>query len=474
MIQIPVALQTLADQFLQHGWPLYGVGGMVRNQLLSYPISDIDICGPILPADVLAFAKEHHYHTVPKAVDFGSIEIHLPTEEGTLITEYTTFRKDTYGQTGHHRPKGVIFSTNIEYDAFRRDFSVNALYYDLQNHVLLDPCHGLPDLNHKILRTTSPDPAIILRDDGLRILRLVRFACELGFSIDPTTQQCAQDYAVLLSDIPVERIWNEFQKILLSDVRYHAPSPQLAPAHYRGLKLLEQLGALEYIIPELYEGKNLIQTSQYHAYDVMEHNLISCAESAPIFSVRLASLLHDIGKPFVWNTTGRMLYHDRQGATMTKDILTRLKAPTELTHHVAELVNIHMFDLDGKARPNTIKRFFAQIGITTAEEFILVREADFVGSGKQQRPIPSAERFRAILANMIQNNVPFSVNDLAISGDDIINILNIPAGKQVGLLKNKLWLHCVYYPNENTPKRLAQLTKQYYKQLVNQSTDLQS
>lgn len=469
-IQIPKPLQKLSHQFQAEGWPLYAVGGMIRNQLLGYPISDIDICGPQKPEAVLAFAKKHHYHTVPKAVDFGSLEIHLPTDnDDILITEYTTFRKDTYGQSGHHRPKGVHFSESLQEDAQRRDFSVNALYYDLQSHELIDPCHGLDDLSNHILRTSSNDPSIILRDDGLRILRLIRFACELGFDIDPLSAEATREYAPLLQDIPPERIWQELQKILLSDVRYNAPSPDGLPAHSRGLKLLDHFETFPYILPELEEGRFLEQHTQYHAFNVMEHNFYSCACSYPLLSVRLAALLHDIAKPRVWNRTGRMLYHDVEGAEVAQNMLERLRAPKALIERVTQLIRIHMFDLDGTARKNTLRKHFARMGISLTEEFILLREADFLGSGKQKLPIPTAERFKNILATMIEQNAPFSPNELHISGDEIIQLLHLKPGKIIGEIKDMLWMRCACYPLENNRKRLYILAVQAYKQLQNQT-----
>ena len=467
-IQIPIYLQNLADLFAQQNWPLYAVGGMVRNQILHYPISDMDICGPAQPDDVLDFLEKEGIHTVPKALAFGSLEIHLPDEHGHIqILEYTTFRKDTYGQEGYHRPKGVVFSPNLEEDAFRRDFSVNAIYYDLQKSRILDPCHGCDDLQKRILRTTSPDPSAILKDDGLRILRLVRFACELGFEIEPHTYEAARRYASLLGDIPVERIWQEFKKIMMSDIRYPGQSPNPAPAHYRGLKMLESLNALSFIIPELYEGKGLAQNSVYHAFDVMEHNLFSCAKSAPLLSVRMAALLHDIGKPTAWHQSGRMLHHETIGAAMTKTILTRLRAPEHLTTHVCKLVRMHMFDLEGSARRNTLRKHFAKMGVETTKEFILLREADFLGSGRQHLPIPTAEKFKKILQEMLDDRVPFSVNALQINGKEIAHIVNIPPSPVIGIIKNMLWMRCVCYPLENQPARLKSLSKQFYKQYLN-------
>lgn len=467
-IQTSKALLRLSDCFAKAGYPLYAVGGLVRNSLLGYPLSDTDVCGPARPEELRDILAGEPFAIIEKALDFGTVEIHSRIPGEKLIAEYTTFRKDQYGQSGQHRPEVVCFTDSLEEDAFRRDFSVNALYYDLQREKLYDPTGGLQDLKNKRIRTTSQNPDRILQDDGLRILRLVRFACELGFHIEEESFASGKRNAALLADIAKERIWQELKKILMSDVRYDAKALDNKAAHYRGIKLMQELGALYYVIPELYEGENTEQNPVYHAFTVMEHNLYSCACAAPVLSVRLAALLHDIGKPRMLAQTGKMLGHDKLGAQMSSDILKRLRLPHALVEEISKLVAVHMYDLDGRAKTKTLKKRFVQMGVDLCEKFILLREADFVGSGKQNLPVASAERFKAVLGDMIQSGAIFSERELAIGGREIQQYLGIEAGPLIGELKKKLFLHCAIYPKDNSRGRLLNLLPGVYKQCLMQ------
>ena len=160
--------------------------------------------------------------------------------------EHTTFRSDSYAPGGGHRPVSVAFSDRLEADAFRRDFTVNALYADLCTGDILDPTGGLADLKAGLLRATSPDPARIMGDDALRVMRLARFSGELGFAPEPATLAAARGNAAGLQEISGERIRDELNKILLADLKYGKPG-----AVYRGLEILESLGALDSVLPEL-------------------------------------------------------------------------------------------------------------------------------------------------------------------------------------------------------------------------------
>ena len=232
---IPGALVQLARDFQEAGVRLYGVGGMVRNPRLGLPISDMDITSALRPERVLALCQGKGYGVVKKGLAFGMVEIHL----GGCAFEHTTFRADTYGPGGGHRPTAIAFSDTVEADAFRRDFTVNALYQDLLTGAVLDPTGGLKDLAARRLRATSPDPAVILRDDALRVLRLARFCGELGFEPEPGTFGAAQRFVGGLKDISRERVRDELQKILLADGKYGNQA-----GVYQGLHLLDRLGAL--------------------------------------------------------------------------------------------------------------------------------------------------------------------------------------------------------------------------------------
>lgn len=466
-VAIQPVVQRLAAPFERAGFPLYAVGGQVRNALLGLPISDIDVCAAATPEQIPDILAGESVHIVPIAPEFGSVQIHV---DGTVV-EYTTFRSDVYGADGQHRPQGVRFADSIDVDAFRRDFSVNAIYAHGMTGRLIDPTGGLADLRKGVLRCTNPDPDRILRDDGLRTLRLVRFAAELGFDIDPASHDSARRHASLLRDIPVERIWQELRKCLLADVRYREDARERPfrsgaedvgqPAHSRAIQRMDELGMLPYVLPELIEGAGVMQSPRYHAYAVMQHNIMSCAWSAPILSVRLAALLHDIGKPRCLAQNGRMLGHDAVGADMARETLLRLRVDGALVDRVESLVRHHMYDLNSTAKSSTLKRRFAQWGRDLSRELILVREADFLGSGKCAPPIASALRLQSVLDAMCAAHAPFDADSLAISGHDIMSACGIEPGPAVGDIKRWLFLHCAVNPADNNNARLRRLARRY-------------
>ncbi len=470
--QYPTELTQLARLYEEAGAALYAVGGMPRNAQLGLPPSDMDICSKMLPEDVLLVCKAHDYKCIPKALQFGTVEIHA----GGYHFEHTTFRGDVYGEGGTHRPEAVRFSETLQDDAFRRDFTCNALYADILTGELIDPTGGIEDIKNRLIRATSKNPAAILQDDGLRVLRLIRFACELGFDIEEATWQAACENVGGLKDIAWERKRDELNKILLSDVRYPGltegqPSPVL-----RGLTLLHEMGALPYLIPELLEGDGVTQRPQYHAYDVLRHNLHACAEAPPTLTMRLAGLLHDIGKPAALREKGLppdagghavnpaellphgttpMLGHDILGVPISRVILERLRYSAALIEEVAFLVEQHMYDLNGRARETTLRAKFASIGYERALRLCEIREADVRGSGLS--PYFQAARWRAVLNKMQLEGAPFSEKDLQCTGKDIMEWLNLPPGEKVGEIKRKLLLHCARHPGDNKPERLRRI-----------------
>ncbi len=493
-IPIPTPLEKLARIFFDAGHVLYAVGGLPRNSLLGLPLSDMDICSAATPEAVLAICQEHGVHCVEKALKFGTLELHL---EGAVF-EHTTFRgAEEYAPGGVHRPLSVTLGATLTEDAFRRDFTVNALYYDILSGKLTDPTGGLKDLKAGVLRATSPDPMSILRDDGLRVLRLIRFAVELNLTVDPMTLAAAKACAPLLAGIAWERKREELIKILLSDARYPAryginafphvfsgdrlpaiadlppalPVNEASPV-LRGLRLLESIGCLPYLLPELLEGQGIHQRPRHHAYTVLEHNFHCCACVLPTPLLRMTALLHDVGKPAALRekdlpdnagatdnpaTAHPMLGHDRIGAEMAADILSRLRFPAAFTDDAVFLIAHHMFDLNEMAKDGTLRMRFSHWGQQRVKQLIAVREADFVGSGVLPGHI--ANRWRQTLITMEQEHAPFSTAELALNGTDIMRIKAIPPGPEVGRLLDALLQHCARRPKDNTPERLEALLK---------------
>ncbi|MEA4929193.1 MAG: hypothetical protein VB104_11040 [Candidatus Limiplasma sp.] len=243
-------LVTAAQVFAAADAPLYAVGGIVRNDCMGLPASDVDLCGPSRPEQVAAFCEESAVRTVLRAAHFGTVELHVADSDGRHMGEYTTFRVDSY--RGGHQPFAVRFADTLEVDALRRDFSVNALYRRLLPEgpgPIHDPTGGLTHLQRGILHTVTEDPDLVLQDDGLRILRAARFQAELGLRPTGALLASAQKYAPLLSQIARERLRDELAKLLTADTRYPTLRREEAPVP-AGLRTLRAVGAWPLLFPD--------------------------------------------------------------------------------------------------------------------------------------------------------------------------------------------------------------------------------
>ncbi|MDD4074862.1 MAG: HD domain-containing protein [Eubacteriales bacterium] len=520
-VTFPLELLALARFFYEAGTVLYAVGGQVRNQLLGYPVRDRDICSAMTPDKVMEMCEKRSLRYVPQGVEFGTVLL-CP---GNEAYEHTTFRRDVYEIGGAHKPKSVAFGESLSQDAFRRDFTVNALYAHIRTGEVLDPTRrGLDDLSHGVICATTPDPEEIMRDDALRVLRMVRFACELGFSVEGKTFEAAKKYAKGLKDISAERIRDELSKILLSDIRYGAngdigTAPGEDSPVYKGLVMLDKLGALDVILPALTAGRYQVQRLTYHAYTVLYHNLHTAAcldvagyDEQTALACRLAALLHDVGKPEAKRrndtaetetpayaapytpteqaaraaqdakaensakkdeksdeqtqqadrkpaNAGHMYGHDAISAQMAREILTQLRYPAAIVDEACALIAHHMYDLTGYAKESTLRERFAQWGYEHSLRVARLREADVYGSGRTKKgtPVETAMRFQRVLMEMRQQHAPFGENELDCTGEDIMAWLSLKPSKRVGELKRALLLHCAKKPADNKKEKLQRL-----------------
>ncbi|MGI6168542.1 MAG: CCA tRNA nucleotidyltransferase [Christensenellales bacterium] len=450
---------NLAGLFNPHA--VYLVGGRVRNRLLGIYGGDLDIASVLSPAQLTAALSGTSIRIIKKAPEFGTVELHMPWQGEILIFEHTTFRQDSYPKGGAHRPSEVSFTHSLQKDALRRDFTINALYMDCATGEIQDPLDGIGDLSHRLIRAAK-SPAKTLADDSVRILRMVRFACELGFQIQPALRQAAQQNIGLLTDISKERIQQEFTKILLSDTKYPTltaknPSPVL-----EGLMQLKDLGAFRFIIAELCAGKGIVQKSQYHAFDVLDHGLHVAACTPPKLSLRLAGLLHDAGKSFVLKKSGTMYGHDKLSAQIAQVALGQagLRYDNRTLRHCCRLIEKHMFDLNGQAKPLTVRRTLASLGREGAQDLIHLRRADVVGSGRTT-DCPTADKWQQELNAMLEQNAPFSIRELAISGHDIMQALGIGPGPEIARIQRALLNLCLKNPARNRKDCLLHAVRSY-------------
>jgi tRNA nucleotidyltransferase (CCA-adding enzyme) len=455
----------LSKVFSAHGYKLFLVGGYVRNTALSLYGGDFDVCSRALPEAAALFLRAQGLTVIEKAPELGTIEVHITAGGETYAFEHTTFRRDFYPAGGEHRPSRVEFTDDMSEDAARRDFTVNALYFDLETGDIIDPTgRGLDDARQRIIRAANEDPDITIRDDGLRIMRMARFAAELGFSVSADLMAAAKARAGLLADISDERKRDELKKIVMADVKYKTTDKKNAPE--TGLGILREAGAIPFILPRLAEGDGVKQSEMYHKFDVLGHGIHACACAPPILELRLAALLHDIGKPAALRAGGNMYRHELIGATLALEELERLRFDNSVKADVPQLVRSHMFDLESKAKPLTIRRRAVMLGKELFPLLIELRRADFWGSGMQSGPVKSADSWQKEYDRMIDTGVPWSVRELNITGDDIMKLLNIPPSPAIGKMLETLWRECVARPEYNNAGKLGRLVKAHAKDVL--------
>ena len=457
-INLPEKLIELSQIFILNGYQLFVVGGYVRNALLNISGGDIDICSSANADKVYRMLKDSDsFFTVDRKSELGTIAVH--DKHSKLYFEYTALREDSYKEGGHHRPSYVTFIDDIKKDALRRDFTIGALYADANDGYVYDPLTALGDLEKGIIRTTTKDPFEIIKDDGLRIMRMVRFASELGFYIDSALFKEAKKHAYYLKDIAVERITDELNKIILSDIRYKNEKRTKMPPHYRGLMLLYHLDALEYILPELLNAEGIKQNKKYHEYDVLSHLFHVYKVTPPSLTLRLSGLLHDIGKPEAEKEHGNMKGHALLGENIAYSALKRLKYKNEIIDRVRLLIDQHMYDLKGNRTYDDVLEHLCRLGLNESRELLELKIADASGKGKGGLNKDILSKWQRAINEMEKGDIPLSVNQLRISGNDLKE-LGI-YGKEIGHVKDTLWSHVIRQPEDNNKQKLIELAKSY-------------
>jgi tRNA nucleotidyltransferase (CCA-adding enzyme) len=414
---IPPDVTTMLDELQAAGYAAYVVGGSVRDVLLDRSPEDWDLATDARP-DVLAqrlagAAYENRFGTVA-------------VRRGELVFEITTFRIE-HDYADFRRPHRVEFGDRIEADLARRDFTVNALAWgrtaDEPRLRLVDPFDGLADLHAMWLRAVG-NPDLRFREDALRMVRAVRFVATLGLTVEPVTLAAISSNAPLVEHLSGERIAAELARLLA------APRPST------GLDLAHAAGLVEVISPELAAQRGIPQ-AKVHGEDLWDHTLRT-VDAAPADRpiVRLAALLHDIGKPATF-ADGHFHEHDTVGARQADVLLRRLRYPKAVTDEVVALVRHHMFPVDTDATDAAIRRFIRRIGPTRTAALFALRRADDIGSGVDP-DAATMVAFRQRVAAQIAAGAALDRHALAIDGNDLIHELGLVPGPALGRLLDGL------------------------------------
>lgn len=433
--KIPPNILEIAKKFTESGYEIFLVGGSVRDLLSDRAITDWDLTTNAHPKEIQKLFPDSLYEN-----NFGTVGIKAPELEETEhkgIVEVTTYRTEK-GYRDMRHPDVVEWGKTVEEDLGRRDFTINAMALSLEsgikNHELriIDPFDGRKDLENKIVRAVG-DPAKRFKEDALRLMRAIRFASQLGFSIEADTLSAIQHDAKLLENIAFERIRDELLKILASDYPYE------------GVMLLHNTGLLAQIIPELEKGVGVSQMrpGRHHVDDVFTHNVLSLkftTATDPI--VRFATLIHDIGKPNVQSTDedDLVIFHNHEiaGAKIARNITDRLRFSKKEQEKIVKLVRWHMFTVDEHITDSAVRRFIRRIGVENVKDMMDLRVGDRLGGGTQTAESWRLKLFKKRLEEQMAP-APFSINDLAIDGNDIIKELKIKPGPKIGEILQKLF-----------------------------------
>lgn len=443
-MNIPGYVENLIKSLEEANFEAYIVGGCVRDLLMGVEPKDWDMTTNALPEQVLDIFPDAKYEN-----NFGTVLIPIRDHEGTVLTvvEITTYRSEQ-GYSDRRRPDEVRFEKELDKDLERRDFTINALAMDLRGKII-DLFGGQKDIDKKIIRAVG-EPTDRFREDALRMLRAVRFSCQLDFVIEEKTQRAIVKHAGSLKFIANERIGEELKKILQSE------------RAYEGIKLLHELKLLQYIIPELERGVNENQ-NKHHVFSIWKHNLLSLKYCPnPDWRVRFASLLHDIGKPETKKLIGSdftFYNHEYVGERMTRKIMRRLKYSTEDTERVANLVRNHMFYYNvDEVTAASVRRLIKKVGKENLRDLIDLRIADRLGSGVPKGK-PYKLRHLEYMMDKVQND-PVSVKMLKINGDELMPLLKIEPGPKIGAILDCLLSEVIEDPELNTKEYLEKRSRE--------------
>ena len=424
------------------GHAAWVVGGSLRDALLKRPAADWDLTTDARPDRMLDLFPGAVYEN-----RFGTVAV----RRGRELYEITTFRSD-HDYADHRRPHRVEFGDALEPDLARRDFTANAMAWGAPAPVdgtpaeprLVDPFGGRDDIAGRLLRAVG-EPTRRFEEDALRMVRAVRLAAVLGFEIEGATLAAMVDRAELVGHLSGERIAAELDKLLA------------VPAPGAGLRLLADTGILAHVAPELDAQRGIAQ-NKVPGEDLWGHT-IRTVEASPADRpiLRLAALLHDVGKPAT-AADGHFYGHDRVGADVAREFLDRLHYPRAVIDRVVRLVRQHMFTYDAGWSDTAVRRFIGKVGREGLDELFELREADNVGSGLERDAAGLAE-LRGRVATQLAADVAIDRGDLAVRGDDLIAELDLAPGPRIGRLLDGLLDRVLADPGLNDRPTLLLLAR---------------
>jgi tRNA nucleotidyltransferase/poly(A) polymerase len=409
--------------FQKSGFEIFVVGGAVRDLLLGKKVENWDFTTNAKPEQILKLFPDGFYNN-----QFGTVGITIEIDDKKFVFEVTTYRKEDFYDDRRH-PKKIEWAETVEEDLSRRDFTINSLAFDGKK--IIDPYDGQKHLQEKLIVAVGNSDKRF-SEDALRLLRAIRFASELGFLVENKTRASIQKNSSLIGHISWERIRDELLKILDSD----------HPAE--GILFMKNTGLLTYVLPEVDICFMIPQKSpkRHHIYDVGTHLVMalkSCPSKDPI--TRLATLLHDIGKSKTFRKdekTGLITFYNHEvvGTTMTIVIADRLRLSNKQKEKLVRLVQYHQFTVTEIQTDKAVRRFIREVGKEYLQDMLELRTGDRIGSGAT----PTSWRLELFKKRLIEvQKQPFTVADLKVDGNDVMKIMKLKPGPQVGEILKKLF-----------------------------------
>ncbi len=422
---IPNDVQIVCNRLRIHQYKSWIVGGCVRDLLLGKVPQDWDIATNAVPLTVMKIFPK----TIPTGIDHGTVTVFLQNKP----IEVTTLRGESVYSDGR-RPDQVQYVENIEDDLSRRDFTINAMAMDPMDGSIMDPFGGKIDLDAKIIRAVG-SPIERFAEDGLRVLRAARFAASLEFLIEPVTFQAMSEERSLntFRRVSAERIRDEWLKTM------KARSPSIA------FELMLQTGILRMACPELVSLVGCKQ-NKHHAFDVWKHSMICVDQCPPEPILRMAALLHDIGKPstqeFSNKTEDFSFYnHDIMGSKMALTILDRLRFSKDEKSYIFDLIRHHLICYSSDWTDAAVRRWINRVSRPRIEDLMKLSRADIIAKGKAdfEIEISKLEELIQRVAALTKSGTAFSMKDLSINGLDLMNHFQLKPGRIIGQILIELF-----------------------------------
>jgi len=426
--KIPDIVCKISERLIKSGYQAFIVGGAIRDSLLGLQAKDWDVATNATPDRIRDL--------FPEMTSFN-----LKHGTVTLVSKGRYFEVTTFRGIGGS-------SLSIEEDLAHRDFTFNAMAYDITNKRIIDPFGGQQAMEEKVVRAVL-NPSERFKEDPLRMMRAIRFSLELGYTIDTETLMAIKTMAEAIDKIAQERIRDELLKILM----VRRPSA--------GFHLMRKSGLLKGILPEIVEGYRKRQNN-YHRYTIYRHIMetVDSVKGDPV--LRLSALFHDIAKPRVRkkiNGRWRFLDHATASAKLTKKIMMRLKFSNDRITRVTHLIAHHMFEYKQELSDRAVRRFIKQIGADNVDHLIALRKADDLAHGWGRGFEKDIEKFENRIDSQIKKSHPFTISDLAVNGHDVIKIVGLQPGPRIGQILNQLLEVVIEKPEYNQKDKLIEVLK---------------